>query len=60
MKHKKKSRREKDLPNPGSFRYGRMMKQNPIEFYHSRLEMLKQRREEKRKKKELERNEENS
>jgi len=33
-----------------------MVKQNPIEFYHSKLEMLKQKREEKRKRKEEKKN----
>jgi len=48
---KKKNRKDEEVPEEGSFKYGRMMHQNPISFYHSRLEMLKRKRMLKRQKK---------
>jgi len=43
QKNKKKNK-EVVAPEEGSFKYGMIMGQNPIGFYHSRLEMLKRKR----------------
>lgn len=47
MKLKKKKHKTDKLPEPGTFRYGIMMRQNPIQFTKDRYEMLKRKREEK-------------
>lgn len=52
MKKKKKQKSKHDENEEewkqGSFKYGMRMKQNPLEFYHSRLEYLKEQRKNKR------------
>jgi len=46
---KRKAKRHKSdkTPEPGTFKYGIMMRQNPIQFTKDRYEMLKRKREEK-------------
>lgn len=50
MKHKKQHKNKK-LPEPGTYKYGMMTRQNPVEFYHSYLERLKYKRAMKREEK---------
>lgn len=48
MSKHKKIDNEKHVDEPGSFRYGISTRQNPIEFYHSHLEFLKEKRKNRR------------
>ena len=47
----KKHKNNKKLPEPGTYKYGLMTRQNPIDFYHSYLERLKHKRAMKRQQK---------